>query len=304
MVSMSGVQQSASTPRTRIAKAEVAELAERQWGLVTRAQLEAVGLTAAGISRWQDERRLHRIYPRVFAVGHGGLALEGKLAAALLYAGPGAALWGVTAGYWLGLLKTTPSRIHVCTPRRRRSLRDVRIHGQRECERVWHQDLPVTPPARTLLDIATQLRLQPLRSALAEAEYLKLVTIDDVRAVLGPGRPGSAALRVAVECHNPRLAKTKSKLEEKFLRLCELHLLPLPDVNAPLEGYLVDAAWFDRKLVVELDGRTTHSASRVIERDHQRDLDLRAAGYTVLRYTWQQVTQQPERVVADLKLRL
>jgi very-short-patch-repair endonuclease len=75
-------------------------------------------------------------------------------------------------------------------------------------------------------------------------------------------------------------------------------------VNVRVAGHEVDAVWFDRKLVVELDGRTTHSASRVIEADHRRDMDLRAAGYTVLRYTWEQVTQQPERVVADLKLRL
>jgi very-short-patch-repair endonuclease len=69
-------------------------------------------------------------------------------------------------------------------------------------------------------------------------------------------------------------------------------------------GWLVDAVWFDQTLIVELDGRTAHSASRAIERDHQRDMDLRAAGYTVLRYTWQQVTRQSERVAAELRLRL
>jgi very-short-patch-repair endonuclease len=178
------------------------------------------------------------------------------------------------------------------------------VHAQKRVERIWHRRLTVTPPAQTLLGIAGQVRLQLLRRALAEAEYLKLVTIDEVRAVLGRGKPGSAALRTALDCHNPRLARTRSQLEVRFLRLCERHALTPPGVNVRVAGHEVDAVWFDRKLVVELDGRTTHSASRVIEADHRRDMDLRAAGYTVLRYTWEQVTQQPERVVADLKLRL
>ena len=54
--------------------------------------------------------------------------------------------------------------------------------------------------------------------------------------------------------------------------------------------------------MVELDSRTAHSSSRAIENDHRRDLELRAAGCTVLRYTWEQVTQSPELVVADLRL--
>jgi len=57
----------------------VAELAERQWGVVTRAQLEQSGLEGAGISRWIRERRLHRIHPGVYAVGHPALALGESL---------------------------------------------------------------------------------------------------------------------------------------------------------------------------------------------------------------------------------
>ena len=71
--------------------------------------------------------------------------------------------------------------------------------------------LPVTPPAQTLLDIAGVVRFMELRRALAEAEYLRLVTLDEVEAVLGRGRPGSAALRLALDCHRPQLASTKSR---------------------------------------------------------------------------------------------
>ena len=294
----------APTPRVRDAKVRVVELAERQWGVVKRSQLEEIGLTAGGISRWIDEGRLHRVHPGVFAVGHGSLALKGKLAAALFYAGPGAALFRLTAGWWLRFLTTEPEEIHVCTPRRQQSLPGVQVHQQRKRRRFRHNGLPTTPPAQTLLDIADVLTLQQVRRALSEAEYLKLVSLEEVEAVLGRGKPGSARLRAALECHRPQLARTKSALEEKFVLLCERHRLTPPDVNVRVAGHQVDAVWFDRKLAVELDSHLAHGTAARLEADHQRDMDLLAAGYTVLRYTWRQVTQQPEQIAAELRLRL
>ena len=280
----------------------MAELARRQWGVIARFQLEESGLEAAGISRWINERRLHRIHPGVYAVGHSALGLEGRLAAALFYAGPGSALFGVTAGFWWGMLAPEPKLIHVATPRRRASLPQVRVHRERTFERVWHRRLPVTPPSRALLGMACQLGMMQLRRALAEAEYQRLVTLDDVERVLGRGKPGSAALRVAVECHNPRLARTKSKLEELLISVCERYSVTPPDgVNVLVAGWLVDAVWFEKRVVVELDGYAAHSTPARVERDHRRDLDLRAASFVVLRYTWHQLVHEPERVVADLR---
>ena len=298
---MPEVLQSTCTPRTRIAKAEVAELARRQWGVVTRNQLEESGLEAAGIARWVGEGRVHRVHPRVYAVGHSSLGIEGRLAAALFYASPGAALYGVTAATWLGILQGVPRLIHVIAPRRRLSVPGVRTHHRKRFERILHKRLPVTPPAHTLLNLAAQIGREQLRRALAEAEYLRLVTLDEVEAVLGPGKPGAAALRAALESHRPELARTKSRLEERFLNLCEQHSLHLPEVNVWVAGWLVDAVWFEQKVIVELDSRLAHSSSRSIENDHRRDLDLRAAGYTVLRYTWHQVTGRPDRVAGDLR---
>jgi very-short-patch-repair endonuclease len=279
----------------------VVELAERQWGVVSRSQLAEIGLSGGAISRWIEERRLHRVHPGVFAIGHGYLSTEGKLAAALLYAGPGAALSHVTAAWWLGLLQTTPQRLHVCAASRRRSLARVRVHGRKNLERRRHRRLPVTAPARTLLDIAAVLRFTELRKALAEAEYLRLVTLDEVEAELGRGRSGSVALGAALECHRPELARTRSRMEEMFVLLCERFSLTPPVVNAKVAGWTVDAVWFAARVAVELDSHAAHGTPAAMEADRRRDLDLRAAGYTVLRYTWRQLTDEAERVVADLR---
>ena len=201
----------------------------------------------------------------------------------------------------MGILDAQPRRVHVALPGRRVSLRDVRVHNEKRFERIWHKRLPVTPPAQTLLDIAGQVRFKELRHALAEAEYLRLVSLKEVTDVLGRGRPGSATLRAALHLHLPELARTKSPLEVEFVLLYERYSLTPPELNVWIGRWQVDAVWRELKVVVELDSRAAHDLPSRLEDDHQRDLELRAAGYTVLRYTWRQITQTPELVVADLR---
>ena len=192
--------------------------------------------------------------------------------------------------------------MHVSAPGKRRSLQArAGALPQETRSASWHKRLPLTRPAQTLLDIAGVVRFMELRRALAEAEYRRLVTLAEVEAALGRGRPGSAALRAALDCHLPQLARTRSRMEEKFVLLCERHSLTPPAVNAAVAGWTVDAVWFDLRLAVELDSHAAHATPAAMEEDRRRDLELRAAGYTVLRYTWRQVTEEGDLVIADLR---
>ena len=287
------------------AKLRLARLAERQWGRVSRAQFAALGIDDQTIARWTAAGYLHRELPRVYAVGHRAPNVEADLTAAVLYAGPGAMLSHAAALWWRGLLDHPPWPIQVSTHRRCRSRHGVKVHGRRNCTRVWHRDLPMTTIEQALLDFASTAPLDRVRYALANADYLKVLDVPALQMIAGNGRAGSAKLRNALQRHQPKLARTRSPLERIFLPLCESYGIPPPDdVNVWVEGVLVDAVWWKARLVVELDGKDNHSSWAQIQRDRSNELRLRGAGFDVLRYGTVQLEEEPALVAGDVLRRL
>ena len=284
----------------RNASAKLQVLADRQWGRVSAAQFAALGVDRVVVKRWTDSGYLHVVYPRVYALGHRAPSIEADLTAAVLYAGPGAMLSHAAALWWLGLTDSQPRTIDVSTPRRCRSLHRVRVHGRRACQRLWHRGLPTTSVEQALLDYAAAAPLERIRHALANADYHKVLDIPALQVIAGTGRTGSTNLRKALKRHEPKLAHTRSPLERLFLPLCERASIPLPEVNVWIEGVLVDAVWWDQKLVVELDGKDNHSSWAQIQTDRSKELILRAAGFTVVRYGTRQLEEEPALVESDL----
>jgi hypothetical protein len=291
------------SPRNSIRAVRVAEVATRQGGVISVDQLRR-SISAPTISRWMGAGRLHQVHPRVYAVGHQALGMIGRLHAALLYAGDGAALSHQTAGWWWRLLAVEPTTIHVSEPGERADQPGLAIHHPRKVAAVEHRGLPVTPVPRTLRDLFWVLPQPQAQKALAEADFRGLLDSVAVYAELGRGRRGSTALRAGMATLLPELAATFSILEERFLALIADAHLPMPEVNARVEGLLVDCVWRERSLVVELDGHRTHAKATAIERDRHREMRLRRAGHTVLRYTWQQITREGHLVIAELRERL
>jgi hypothetical protein len=151
-----------------------------------------------------------------------------------------------------------------------------------------------------LLQLATTATHNQLRKALAHAEYRNWLEVDEVRAECGRGRSGSVKLQAALAHHLPQLAVTDSELEDRMLFLCETYGLPIPDCNVYIEGYKVDAVWREQKVIVEVDGRDGHASWERMRRDHRRDLTHRRAGFTTLRYVWEQLEDDGALVAADI----
>src|SRR5579862_771078 len=286
--------------RRQRAKVRLGEIAARQWGRVSWAQIRALGVDRRTAADWKAQGYIHQVLPRVYAVGHRAPSYEADLAAALLYAGPGAALSHATAAHWLTLLDQRPRRLHVSTPRRSCSQPGIVVHDRRQGNRTWHRGLPLTPLPQLLLDLARTESLRTLRKALANADYRGLLDVAAVRAFAGRGRPGRSQLRTALEEHQPRLARTKSELEVAFLELCESGGLPLPEVNVRVAGWEVDALFRAERLAVELDGYPNHRSPAQVRRDRRKEFDLRSAGFLPVRYSGEQLDQAFE-VTAEVR---
>ncbi|MDQ3730220.1 MAG: DUF559 domain-containing protein [Actinomycetota bacterium] len=290
--------------RVHVIAERVRLAAEAQEGVVGRGQLTACGLTGGEISRWLAQGRLIRILPGVYALGHTRITWRGRLFAALLYAGPGSALSHGTAAHLWKLAERRNDKVQVSSTRPRRSVAWVVMHRPRSLNATEHEDLRLTTPSRTLIDLSPGCPSFKLRKALANADFHGHLDPDSLGALMGRGVEGSTALRSAIEVHMPELARTLSPLEDKLLFLCEKRGLPLPEPNVWVEGFLVDCLWRKERVVVEVDGRAAHSSRSQRRRDRERDEKLRAAGYTVLRYTWTQVTHEPSRVTAEIRAAL
>jgi very-short-patch-repair endonuclease len=152
--------------------------------------------------------------------------------------------------------------------------------------------IPVTNPARTLLDLAGQVGADELAEAINEAHVHRLVSQATLLHLIpkNRGRPGIRSLRSI--CADGR-RMTRSAAERRFLSLLRRTQLPLPQTNAKLGGYEVDFLWPDEGLVVETDGWAAHSSRAAFERDRKRDAELAGLGISVIRVTWRQLSEEP-----------
>jgi very-short-patch-repair endonuclease len=272
--------------------------AERQHGVVTRKQLMALGFGKGTIDARVRNGRLWRVHQGVYAVGRPTLTLHGRFSAAVLSCGPGAALSHLAAGVLLSLLAERGPRIDVTVPgrggRRRRGALIIHRGPLPDEDVTTKHGLPVTTPARTLIDLADLLPRRRLERALDEAAYVRLDVTDlQPRA----GRRGSGTLAELIKRHDAGTTRTRSDLEERMLSLLHRFRLQTPEVNAAtIEGYTVDFVWREQRLIVETDGWAAHGTRTAFERDRHRDADLLAAGWRVLRISHERLEREPEWV--------
>ena len=211
---------SASDPaiRGRSRTERASELASKQFGAIARRQLLAIGFTSSGVERWISRGRLHPRHPGTYAWGRAELGEAGEHAAGLLFAGHGSALASLTCLWWRELLGDRPTLIHLDAPGDRRSRADLRIRHPRALQREWHRALPVTPLPAALLAASGALHPDSLRLVLARAEFTAQLSLPSLRAAIAGGRPGSRALRAAMDAHLPQLARCANGFERDFVR--------------------------------------------------------------------------------------
>jgi very-short-patch-repair endonuclease len=278
------------------------DLAGRQHGVLARWQLAAAGVSEAWLRREMHHGRLVLVHRGVYQVGPV-VAAWGREMAAVLAGGPDALLSHASAaGLWSICPRPDPGDpVDITVVGRDRGHRPgIRRHRPRRLlagERTVHEGIPTTTPARTLVDIAADLaragRHRELEQALARAMRDRLVTSDDIALLIAryPRRTGVRLLRALIE-GDAEPVLTRSEAEELFFRLVREAGLRKPRVNCNVLGYECDFVWREERVIVEVDGFAFHSARHHFEADHRRTTRLTAAGYVVIRVTWDQLVNE------------
>ena len=163
-------------------------------------------------------------------------------------------------------------------------------------EITTHEDIAVTTPLRTLIDLGTCLDSGTLEAAINEADRLDWVDPETLRSALKryAGRPGAARLRNLLDRRTFTL--TDSELERRFLPIARTARLGPPHTQQWVNGFRVDFFWPELGLVVETDGLRYHRTPGHQARDRLRDQAHTAAGMTPLRFTHAQIRYEPEYV--------
>jgi very-short-patch-repair endonuclease len=272
--------------------AVTARIAARQHGVIALRQLLAAGMTKGGAAHRVSVGRLHRVHRGVYAVGYPRLTHAGRCMAGALACGASAVVSHRSAAELWRLLPVANRPIDVSVPgvsgKKKRS--GIHVHRSRTLTAemtATHRDIPVTTPARTIADLRLAPRIKGCPAAVSPSELRRAIR---EAAVLG------------LEIDRPEEAeRTRSELERLFLRLCERHRIPTPEVNVRVDSFLVDFLWRDRRLIVETDGYRYHRGRAAFEGDRERDLQLKSLGYEVMRLTYRQLADESNRIAGTLK---
>ncbi|MGA9857012.1 MAG: DUF559 domain-containing protein [Solirubrobacteraceae bacterium] len=241
----------------------------------------------------------------MLAVGHTALAPWALETAALLQAREDAVLSHATAAALWGIAAADPADVHITI-----LARHIRQPDGMQVFRVRHLDthdvrirhgLPVTAPARTLIDYAAAASDTATAVALNEARVLRLVNDADLQAAImrAPLRSGSARIRRLLSSEaGPAL--TRSEAEARLRDLLAAAELAAPQFNVWVGGFLVDALWAGPRVVIEVDGFAVHGQRGKFDGDRRRDQALAARGYLVIRVSWRQLVEEPMALVARL----
>jgi hypothetical protein len=260
--------------------AQLAEIATRQHGVVTTAQL---GLTSGSITYRLRTGTLHRVHRGVYAVGHKRLSEKGKYMAAVLAAGEHAALASLSAAALWKAWRRPVREIHVLVPGDRRPQQGFRLHTTRHLDPrdiTTLDGIPVTTMARTLVDLTDVLTAAQLANVIHEAAFRNRFNLTATTRAMARanGRRNLALLVQAIAANAAGSAGTRSDLEDRFLD--QIAGLPEPRINTKIDGIEVDFAW--PGLVIEIDG-PGHERPRTRREDAARDERLAEAGYQVVR---------------------
>lgn len=274
----------------------------RHDGVITLAQARVAGLSKQAVSRRVLSGKWVRCSRRVYFADDRAFTDAARVRAAVWGYGEHAVASGLAAAWWHGLTRFAPDIVEVTVPRdsngRRHDGSVVRRRDLAPTDIVERNGLNVTAPALTIVEAAVRSGggAKLMDSALQRNAELR----DLWRAHLrNKGRYGSPAARRLLQAAGDG---ARSEAERLFLKLLRDARITGWQANYRLGRYTVDAAFVATKIAIEVDGWAFHSAPADFQVDRERQNYIALMGWQVLRFTWLDLTQYPQRVVSVLRM--
>ena len=290
----------------------IIEHARANGGIISTREAQALGMDRMTLSRRVDAGILVRI-------GRGLMALPGadptreldleaacrRLNAVVSHESAGR-IHRFDGLAWAPATVTVPHRLTHQFP-------GVRVHQSTDLSEdgvMRVRGLPVTTPERTIIDlgaIMSDARLDFVLDRALSSGTVDLARLVEVFAGLGRrGKPGTARIRRLLEKRDASYVPPDTVLEQRLMALIVESGLPRPIPQfhpawlAPTNGR-VDLAYPDHKLIIEGDSRKWHLLMKSFETDRHRDNQAQLAGWRILRFTWQAITERPEEVADTIR---
>lgn len=283
----------------------LAELAQRQYGVVARVQLLQLGLGPAAIDRRVGAGRLVVLQRGIYAVGHAALRSEGRALAAQFACGPDAVLSHASAPEHLDLPRW-PSAVHEVsvTDGTHRHRPGIRIHrtGYLPPEEVaLRGPIRVTTLARTALDLTETAPARRVRRMLREAEAQRTLDLGALEQTIDRHRTRAGAARLRELLRELPGSEPNEGLESDFLAFVRRRGLPEPEVHAAVGPYEADFLWRAARVVVETDDYRTHAMRFSFEHLARRGAWFSARHYRMLPVTARRLARDPGGIENDLR---
>lgn len=272
----------------------------RHDGVITRAQANSCGLSDAAIGRRVRSGRWRRVGPGVYFVDDRPFTSSAHIRATVWSYGARAVASGLAAAFWHGLLPASPETIEVTLPRnshgRRRGRAQVRRRDLASADVVERNGLRVTALPLTALEAAARRGGGAAVIDCAVQRHTDLPQLWQAH-LRNTGRYGAVQARLMLQA-----AKDggRSHAERMFLQLLRDAGIGGWIANHPVGSYLVDVAFPAAKVAVEIDGYAFHSSHADFANDRVRQNRIALLGWQVLRFTWRDLTENPERVIRDV----
>jgi very-short-patch-repair endonuclease len=283
-------------------------VARRQEGLIHRRQLHALGVT---------DRQIHRLVGQgcLRKLDHGVLRVSGAPATRLatlwqpVLATRGVLVSGSAAFLW-GMLREPPAVVQIAVRPGRRltpppgcQLRRVELTRG---ELTRRYGLPLTGQIRSALDLLAALDIVEATTFADRAISQGWLTIADLQHRLAAPLPGNVQLRKLIRT---LAGGAEAESERRLHRLLRAHRITGWTANHPvlIGGTMIarlDIAFVEARLAIEVDGFAYHRDRDRFQRDRTRQNALVNLGWTVLRFTWQDITAKPDQVIATVRLAL